>query len=332
MWNKLIRYFNQNRKKVFRICIIIVSFFLVLQFLNQRVKEEKQQEYENRLMANQMGQNLVSQVGNPVENKIGEQAKVNEISQTTTTNILNEESAIKQFISYCNEGKVTEAYSMLSENCREELFQTEEQFRKNYYESKFQTKKVSSLLSWINSSYGKTYRVRLYENLLETGDNSDVAIEDYITVDKINDQYVLNINAYMGRTQLDKSSSAYGITITVRNKNVYNEYEQYNLTIQNGTDQVICLDPKENTSSTYLLGGEDKKVTYTSYIHELTEENLVLQPGEVKTFNIKFNKSFNGRDTTSAIYFSNAVLDYEGYLASQDKANYNKKVLLYVNF
>lgn len=332
MWNKWIRYFNQNRKKVFRVCIIIVSFFLVLQFLNQMVVNEKKQEYENRLLANEMGQNLVNQTGNPVANKIEEQQQVNRISESTTTNIANEETAIKQFISYCNEGKVQEAYSMLSEDCREEVFQTMEQFYNNYYISKFQTKKVSDLLAWMNGPYGKTYRVRLYENLLETGSNEDVAIEDYITVNKKEDKYFLSVNNYIGRKQIRKYSSEYGVTITTNYKDVYNEYEEYNLSVQNGTNLTICLDPKETTDATYLIGGEDKTVKYSSYIHELTEEFLVIKPGETKNFNIKFNKAYTGKETVKSIRFESAILDYEEYLRSEDKTNYNKKVMLYGNF
>lgn len=332
MYNKWIRYFNQNRRKVFTICIIIVSFFLVIQFLNEMVKQEKQQEYENRVKANEMGQNLIEQVGNPIENHIQDQQKVNEISQSTTTNIANEESAIKQFISYCNDGKITEAYSMLSEECRSEVYQTEEQFQKNYHNGKFEVKKVSTLLLWINGPYGKTYRVRLYENLLETGESTDFAIEDYITVNKVEDKYVLNINSYMGRKEIAKYSSSYGVTITINDKNVYNDYEEFNLTINNSTDKTICLDPKETTSDTYILGGESNDVKYTAYIHELTEDFLVLKPGEMKVFNIKFNKAYTGKNETNSIRFTNAILDYEEYLNTIDKANYSKKTLLYANF
>jgi len=332
MLNKWIRYFNQHRKKVLAICVIIVSFFLVLQLLNQNVKEKKRKEYENRLLANQMGQNLINQVGNPLANQIEEKEKVNAISGSTTVNIDNEATAIKQFISYCNEGRVTEAYSMLSERCREEVFQTEEQFRKNYYESKFQTKKVSDVLSWMNGAYGKTYRVRLYENLLESGSNEPIAIEDYITVDKVDGKYVLAINNFVGGKKIGKYSSNYGVIVQVNAKDVYTEYEQFSISVKNETDKNICLDPKETTDATYLIGGTDGDVTYTSYIHELTEEVLVLKPGEIKTFMLKFNKAYTGKDTTKTIRFSNAILDYDEYKASEDKAKYNKKVLLYVNF
>ena len=330
MFNKWIRYFNQHRKKVLTICAAIVSFFLVIQFLNNMVKNRKQKELENRVLANEMAQNLINQVGDPVANQTIEKEKVNEISGSTTTNIENEETAIKQFIAYCNEGKVTEAYSMLSERCREEVFQTEEQFRQNYYASKFQTRKVSELLSWMNGPYGRTYRVRLYENLLESGNDELRAIEDYVTVDKIDGKYVLAINNFIGGKKIGKYSSAYGVIVQVNAKDVYSEYEQFNISVKNDTQQSICLDPKENTNATYLIGGTEGNVT--SYIHELTEEVLVVKPGEVKTFMIKFNKAYTGKDTTNSIRFTNAVLDYEGYLASENKANYNKKVLLYVNF
>lgn len=332
MLNKWIRYFNQHRKKVLAICVIIVSFFLVIQFLNNSIKNRKQKEEENRILANQMGQNLINQVGNPLANQIEEKEKVNEISSTTTTNIDNEETAIKQFISYCNEGRTREAYSMLSERCREEVFQTEEQFQRNYYESKFQTRKVSDVLSWMNGPYGKTYRVRLYENLLESGNSEMLAIEDYITVDRVDGKYVLAINNFIGGKKIGKYSSAYGVIVQVNSKDVYNEYEQFNVSVKNDTDKNICLDPKETTNATYLIGGTEGNVTYTSYIHELTEEVLVVKPGEVKTFMIKFNKAYTGKDTTNSIRFSNAVLDYDEYKASENKANYNKKVLLYVNF
>ena len=100
---------------------------------------------------------------------------------------------IDNFVTYCNNGEIEEAYNLLSEECKEELFPDLETFKNNYHSKIFTDYKMYNLMAWINSDNCFTYKVEITEDILTTGGASELNIEDYYTIVKNNNEYKLNI-------------------------------------------------------------------------------------------------------------------------------------------
>ena len=73
---------------------------------------------------------------------------------------------IKKFTNYCLEGKIENAYSLLSKDCKDIKYPTIEEFKNNYYNLIFNKK----LNIEVESDKEKNlYKVIFYEDILESG-------------------------------------------------------------------------------------------------------------------------------------------------------------------
>lgn len=119
--------------------------------------------------------------------------KQNTIASEQTTN--NEEkedkdetAVIRQFIDYCKNNQIEQAYELLSEDCKKELYPTISDFTKQYYHKRFNIKREIE----INFEKEHTYTVLFYDDILEAGKvekrsstNDEYKIENGILENKI---------------------------------------------------------------------------------------------------------------------------------------------------
>ena len=113
--NKIVRFYNQNRKKIFIIGIIILFLFSLLQLLNNISKERIENENKNINIntANKIenGDVLIS------DKSISNGKKLSDLK-------LNEEiDIIKRFVGFCNDKNLEEAYNLLLMNVKRKCFQ-----------------------------------------------------------------------------------------------------------------------------------------------------------------------------------------------------------------
>ena len=189
------RYYNQNRKKIWGVIIIVASAFILIQLLNSVLQANHDKT-----------QNIIS---NNEEKKINtENSKLTaNTSAITGEKISNErlENATKiidDFINCCNKKELEKAYNMLTDKCKEEMYNSLEDFEKSYYEDVFGGEsKTCNIENWANN----TYKVNIMNDSLATGkSNNGYSKEDYITIEKVKDDYKLNINNYIGYKELKR--------------------------------------------------------------------------------------------------------------------------------
>ena len=119
MINRFIRYWNQNRKKIL-ITILIVTFAILLIKTINYILGQQTPEITNSVNT------LIEDSSIPTESVITGQTL-----HTETTNINMD--IIKKFINFCNSGNYEDAYGLLSNACKEEVFRTVDEFKLNYY-------------------------------------------------------------------------------------------------------------------------------------------------------------------------------------------------------
>ena len=317
--HKIIRFYNQNRKQIIRVITIITFIIILIQMLNYIYKNRTDSNNQNYISSGNNNSNI-SNIGTIVSNK----------SAITDTKVDNEKlnddvTVINEFIENCNERNIEKAYSLLSNECKEEMYPTKD-FYENYYMMVFNNNKLEySVENWIQD----TYEVKFIEDMLATGKINDENKQDYITIVEENDSFKININNYIGREILNKEIENNDIILNLIQKDIYMDYEVYKITIKNNTGKSILLAPEDKTNTIYLQNTNGGKFYAAS--SELLKEELLLENNYIHTIDVKFNKTYSYSNNIECLAFSNVVLDYEEYLNLDDKDKYEDIYNLQIN-
>ncbi len=295
--NKIIRMWNQNRKKIIIIALGVVFIFAIIQVLNQVAKEENQKKANNNVSPVQNYQKLPT-----TSSRTGE--VVSEEKTKTNVNI------IENFVQACNNEDTKKAYDLLTDECKNTLFPTEQEFIDNYYNLIFKTKKTIDIENYKNSSKTNTYIVTFYEDSISTGNvSSSQNYGDYITVDK--DSQKLSINSLIKVKEINKSTEKNGIKITVLRQELYKDYEIYEIKAENYTDKTVLLDTMSSSRKIYIM--DNSKIKNTIAINEIADSLLQITSYGAKTMSMKFYKSYDSNSITKKVIFTDIVEDNAKY-------------------
>lgn len=304
--NRLIRYYNQNRKKIWGIVIIIASAILLLQLVNYFYKVENQK----RLEGSKQEQKELS-FTNTNTTKVTDDNSVVTGKQKTKNDLETASNIIDTFISFCNEKEIEKAYNLLTEDCKAQMYDNIEAFEQAYYNNVFEGEtKIANIENW----HDDTYKVKIMGNMLTTGKKEENPKQDYITIVKENNENKLNINGYIGKKDINKMTEKDNIKVEVVSKNTYKDYETYTVKVTNKTENAILLDSRSEARSLYIK--DSNGMTYSSYSHELTEPMMTVNPANTKEITIKFYSAFISNKKIEEIVFSDVVL-FNGQLTEK---------------
>ncbi len=238
-----------------------------------------------------------------------------------------DDKIIKDFIDYCNSNRIEDAYNLLTEECKELLYPTIQDFEKNYYNTLFSTKKEYNLQSYINDNEYHTYQVRFIEDVLSTGkyDNSQKG-QDYITIIRTSNEIKLNIGGYIKEEIINIETSNDIVKVLVVKKIVYMNYEEYYIKIKNITNSNIILDTNTKLNSIQLV--DKNKVKYSPFKKEIKNLTNELSSDVIRTLKIKFNRPYSSKVRGDYIEFSDIVTDVEKYKSNND---YNERSNVKIN-
>ncbi len=314
--HKLLRYYNQNKLKVWMIVLAIVLGYALLQVLNSAIANQNTEE-ENK--DQETTSNNVVSYRNESESMVSGE-KVSSLYSDEIGEVIN------QFFTYCVNNEPQRAYDMVANDTKQLLYPTEQLFEKNYYENKFAGNKQFSFQSWSSSDGIFTYQVRIFDNMLATGQTSDNYIEEYVTVTVDAGSYKLNLNSYIGRKQLNVKNEDDNLSIQVATVDRYLDYEVYTLNIQNKTDRSIILDTRRDTDTCYVVDSLGNK--FEAVLYENKSEDLEFSPKEMKTVQIRFSDAYREGLQIKSINFTD-VVDSEEYSLNNEIEGNSFKVDLY---
>lgn len=311
--NKIIRFWNQNRKSIVTIMVAIAFLLIIIQVLNQFAKNNSEKSSEKT-------KEIVE--GLPTKSIIGGQ----DISVETTKNNVEE---IETFIKKCNSGDIEGAYNMLTDDCKSVLFASQlENFKKGYYDIIFSSKRTGDIENFISDGNRYTYRVKFYEDMLASGSiQNKESYQDYITIDENMSEGKLSINSLVYTKEINKESELNGIKVIVLSQQVYKDYEKYEIKFENATNNRILIDTKKQAKTTYLLG--DNGITYNSNISEISSALCEIPANFYRTYTIRFNKTYSSGVNTKGIAFSDIIPDYETY--RQNTKEYKQRLKISVS-
>ncbi len=307
--NRLIRLWNQNRKKIIVTVLAVVFLIVVIQILNQFAKKNNQKKED-------ISNTINTEVPLPTKSVISEKT----VSSEVTKNNVN---VIDKFIKYCNNGNIQEAYDLLSDECKVALYPTVDKFKGLYYNNIFSENRIYNIQNWISYNSYNTYLVDFYNNVMATGKvENTIEYQDYITINEKNDNKI-NINSFIKYDEINTIFEDDTFKFVVIGRQVYKEYEIYTMQVENKTDKDILLDTKNKTDSLYIR--DSQNVVYKAILSSLTTEDLTVYENNTIKLNIKFNKKYNGASNKiKHIIFTDIVKDNEVY--EQNKENYKERL------
>ena len=307
--HKLRKFIYQNKYQILGVLGIIAFILIIIQLMNLWARKNNNSEIENR----QQNTTIVNENNSGV---ISEKSAVTG-KEVSKQQLDNETTAINKFMEYCNNQDFENAYNMITEECKKQMYNSLDIFKQSYYKNVFNgEKKNFTIENWVKD----TYRVNITGDVLATGNVDEYSKQDYITVKQVNGEYKLNINNYIGYTEINKKTTEKNISMEVIGKNTYKDYETYTFNVTNNTGSVMQLDNISNTESLYI---EDSKgVKYPYYNHELTTPMITVSAGQTNEITIKFYSSYVSTKKIERIVFSNIMLK-NGELGETVKFNAN---------
>lgn len=312
---KLIKYLRENKKKVLTVIGVLAFIIFIIHFANAIIIENYQkQKKQNDVLVKESKEDL------PTKSIVSNEKISKEDAE-------NNGSIIKQFIEYCNQKKYQNAFNILGEECKEEVFSNNiELFIENYCKKIFISNTTYNIELWTTENEKYIYRIKYYENnLLATGGTSNNKnIEDYITIIGKGEDKKININGFIFAEEINKTISRNDIEITVKNRKVYKTYEKYNFIVKNNSNNTILLATSSNEKDICLV--DNNNVEYSSLIYEVPQHLLNIQSGYQHSVDLRFNKIYNNQRIIEKLRFKNIILDYK----QNSKDSEIKKVIIEV--
>lgn len=279
--NKLIRFYNQNRYKIWIAILSVVAIIAIIRVLNN-FTYMKEDTNKNVGSINNKSNNYSVIGGGKINSDITD--------------------VIIKFIELCNNSQVQEAYELLSRDCKEILYPNIEEFTQKYYNKIFSGKKSYTYQAWISQSSRYTYRIDFTENMLITGKAASTSVVDYYTIVKEDDDYKININKFIGIDDINSKESNSKIKINVKRKRIYINYEIYDIEVKNNTSSPIIVGNIQDTDNIYIEDSDGKQFFWYNLGEE--KENLTVEGWLSKEISIKFNKEYSITSIIDTIIFT----------------------------
>lgn len=292
-YNKVFRFINQNRRIIILLVSIGIFIILLIKALNDFSFKSDNGETDNEI------ENTSREIQDTRTSVITNTS----VGQKTSTQNYN---LLEEFVNLCNDGNIEEAYQLLSDECKQNVYPNLEGFANNYVNVVFKSRKSIDVKNWIKSGDYITYLVTYSdEDILSTGDVNNNKFQDYITVNSSKQQ--LNINKYIKKEELNKTQEIKNIKFTINYVDIFKDYEVYNIKIENKNNNDIILDNLSSVSSTYIETSSETQINCSNY--EAGINSFKYGPGMVKTIKLKVIKQYNENLQDEKLIFSSAILD-----------------------
>lgn len=296
--HNIIHFYYQNKKKILTIILITALVIGIIKFLNYMVGNKKynNNQYQDNNIIIDMNE------GEPTNTIILDNNSLVDGGQISSASVTAAKNTIDNFINYCNNGEIEDAYNILSDECKEELYPTIDIFKQNYINGFFDKQRMCVIENWTNM----TYKVTIVDDMLTTGNNIDKnAYIDYMTIVQDKDIYKLNINNYIGRTEINKTTEKNDIEINVISKDTYMDYEKYNIQVNNKSNNNVILDNLEESDTIYLQDLKDIK--YSAQNYKIQKNDMIINSGIKKNIEITFSNGYIASREFKYLVFSKLI-------------------------
>ena len=240
------------------------------------------------------------------------------ISSKTKTTI---ENTIDEYIKKCNSKEYSDAYNLISDECKEVKFNNDIELFKKYVDNIFDGNKIYSIQDYSNKDNIYIYQVSIFEDIMATGKNTDKSDEIYkemIVLSKQDDNTMkLSINGFISRENIEYVAEDEYMKINLVEKITYYDSVIYKMSIKNKTNYTILLSRNNEKDCIGIsLGGNLRGELLDNY----NNNEKYIRGGNTREFEIKFKKYFDETAQESSINL-NKVRILEKYTAIEENWN-----------
>ena len=158
--HKFMKYFYENKSKILKVVFFVIFVFLIIQILNNIAKNEQNRLYE------QAQNDIDSGKKNTIDNS---NYLINQKQNVTKSENEKIKSVMEKFVQYCNEKNIQSAYDLITDECKNQLFDGIEDFKEKYIDIIYKNERNYSMQAWSKNNNMYTYLITDTENVLETG-------------------------------------------------------------------------------------------------------------------------------------------------------------------
>lgn len=300
MQRLILKWYQDNKKTIWAVILIFILVTGAIKIFNNSYKN-------NNLEKNTSNVSLKNEINNEISGKLESTKSLVSDEGVSKDNLKSDTKIIDEFLKYCMSKEFDKAYQLLTDECKEVKYNNSiERFEKLYCESTFDNYKSYSIQNWEN----RTYQVNIQDDVLATGKiNTNVpSVQDYITVVEKDNEKKINIGSYVGRRDYNKSKEYEGMTVEVRYKDIYMDYEIYNVKVTNNSKGTILFDDEKKVDSIYLE--DEKNVKENALTGEVLYSDMMIESGHFKTYKFKFANAYSTSRKISAIVFERITMNY----------------------
>lgn len=277
-WRLKIRNFFKKYKRVIFIVAIVWLIIIAINYLLGHKKEEK----------------TLNTTYNPHEVLLTSETDVPEKLKTPI------EDTIDDYVNKCNNKDYSGAFELLTADCKTHVFGDSLDNFTTYASSIFSNKKRYSIQNYSNYGQAYIYNIKLIDDIITTGltNQSYAYYEEKMAIKEENGQIKLNVNDYMGYSELKRVAEDDYLKIRIESKEEFYSMEIYSIKITNKTDNKVVLYDGIVGNELSLVSENDERNPIN------VKEAIILDPGETKTFEVTFNKYYDESTKASDIAFN----------------------------
>jgi len=288
------QFFRRNKKVITFVLILWLVVIMVNEFLKTNTFEEFQRNsYNEHEAVLSMGDKVPESLKQPIN------------------------ETIDRYFNYCNNKQYSEAYQMVSEECKEIYFPTLDEFKK-YIDMVFTENKIYYLQNYSNYNDKYIYRMRIMEDLMATGLTGEKFLyfyEEKIVLEEKEDGTIsLSLRQFVSNDLIEEVYEDDNMKIYIDDRDVFYEEEYYHIRVKNKTSNTIVLADTQEMKEVLLQVGSEKRSCNNDNL------NLVIYPEETKDFTLSFTKFFDENEVANKLIFNTVRIlsKYSGFSDLQD--------------
>ena len=292
-----IRYINQNLGKVIGSILAFAFILLIIHMLNNWVKIDNVKKRRTKVYT-------VNDIKQVQTQYVEEENLKNNINSISNSNLKSENvETITSFIDYCNNQEIEKAYNLLTNDCKNVLFPTQDLFKENYYKKIFTNKKTYNLAYISSDENIKTYQLTILDDILATGKYDETKVhEELISIIQENNEEKLNINNFIKVEEINKTNTTENIILTVNKRYIFADYEKYSINVFNSTENYFKLDSLELDNTAYLV--DSKNNLYYINRNKMSDVDMEVYPYTNKDIMVEFTKKYLEGSKIKEIFFT----------------------------
>ena len=277
-WRLKIRNFFKKYRKVILIVIVVWAVIIAI---NYYLKNKKEPEVLNTTYT-------------PHEVLLKSDTEVPEKLQTPI------EDLIDNYVNKCNSKDYTGAFNLLTEECKTYVFNDSLDNYKEYVDEVFDNEKRYSIQDYSNYGEYYIYNIKIIDNIIKTGltNQTYAYYEEKIAIKQDGNTLKMSVDDYMDHEDLKKIAEDDYLKIRIESRENYYNSQLYTIRITNKTEKEVVLYDGIASNELAIESENDSRDAST------VSATMALEPGETKTFKVRFAKYYDEKTKATNITFN----------------------------